>query len=70
MPLIDIGIEVIFQTILLVFPPLPYFAFEDVDVPQLSSGYWYSIFVVNTRIVIALSHMVVGFTPMLSGHHH
>ena len=49
MPLIDIGIEVIFQTMLLVFPPLPYFAFEDVDVPQLSSGYWYSIFVVNTK---------------------
>ena len=49
MPLIDIGIEVIFQTILLVFLPLAYFAFEGVDVPHLSSGYWYSIFVVNTK---------------------
>ena len=70
MLLIDIGIEVIFQTILLVFTP---FAFEGVDVPHLSSGYWYSIFVVNTkitRIVIALSRMVVGFAPMLSGYHH
>jgi hypothetical protein len=35
MPLIDIGIEVIFQTILLVFLPLPYFAFEGVDVQNV-----------------------------------
>jgi hypothetical protein len=63
MPLIDIGIEVIFQTILLVFLPLAYFAFEGVDVPHLSSGYWYSIFVVNTtnqKKELILAAMFVG----------